>query len=158
MTHALRTFLLAMLITVLAGPAFAAPFFNFVDLPLEKPTTAKRVKSAIVGAALIEEWTIVEEADGSLTATKASRGSWRFKARITYDATRWSISYVESQGLNHTVESKDTKSDAATAAMVKAWPNGQFAVPAQVYLHDNANYWIRDLQDSVRRALAAPEI
>lgn len=159
MTHALRAFLLATLMTALAAPAFAiAPFFNFVDLPFEKPTTAQRVKAAIVSAALIEEWTIVEEADGSLRATKASRGSWSFTARITYDATRWSIAYVESQGLHHTVESKSAKADAATAAMVKAWPNGQFAVPSQVYLHDNANYWIRDLQAGVRRVLAAPEI
>jgi hypothetical protein len=152
-----------------ASAAMLAPFYNFVDVPVAKPTTPQRVKAAIVNAALLQVWTIVENPDGSLTASMWKIREYDFKVRITYDANRYSIVYLDSQGLERVVgytgntglfgtASRYTleEVEARSLATVKALPEGPSAVKADFHMHPGPGNWLRELLGGIRRELAAP--
>lgn len=168
--NALRAGVLALLMslgTSQAGAAILAPLFQFVDVPVAKPTMKQRVKAAIVNTALQQVWTIVENPDGSLTASMWKIREYDFKVRITYDADRYSITYLESQGLEATqgyaetltverhIESRQASEDKILKA-IKAMPEAGAAVKTELHMHPAPNTWLRELVDGIRRDLAAP--
>jgi hypothetical protein len=175
--------LLMALVFSQAAHAGLSPLYDWIDVPVAQPTTTQRVRAAIIEAALMEEWTVVQNTDGSLTASMTSRGSWELKLRITCDATRYSIVYVDSTGLSYTrtyMESfalekqklatdrdrlrvdkrraEAEKDDADLAATMAGLPEGAHAVRVEGHLHSAANGRVRNLKAAIRRALLAPPI
>lgn len=150
-----------------AGAAILAPLYQFVDVPVAKPATKQRVKAAIVNTALQQVWTIVENPDGSLTASMWKIREYDFKVRITYDADRFSIVYADSTGLNATkgyvetlkterdIENRQAGEDKILRA-IQTMPEAGTAVKTDLHMHPAPNTWLRELVDGIRRDLAAP--
>jgi hypothetical protein len=166
----LRTLFFALLLALSGAHASAAtlsPLYQFVDVPVNQPATPQRVKAAIVNAALLQVWTIVENPDGSLTASMWKIGEYDFKVRITYAADRFSLVYLDSKGLNATTGYEQTlkqdyeiarhqSGEEKIANAIKALPEAGAAVKTAFHMHPAPNTWLRELLGGIRRELAAP--
>jgi hypothetical protein len=73
------------------------PLVNFVDMPV--PAAPARLKPAIVHTALIMSTDVVEASDGSLIMTQTKFNDYSLKFKITYDASKFSVIYLDSTGL-----------------------------------------------------------
>ncbi|HZE92676.1 MAG TPA: hypothetical protein VE029_13360 [Rhizobacter sp.] len=166
----LRICCLSLLAIFFSGQTFAAmlsPFYNFVGVTVPNPTTPQRVKAALVNAALLQTWTIVENPDGSLTASMWKVREYDFKVRITYDAAHYSVVYLDSKGLSYTFKYSDSVTsdrdkdrlqevETRLSESIQSRPEAAFAVKTEAHMHAACNFWIGDLLAGVRRELVAP--
>jgi hypothetical protein len=163
----LRTGTLAVLLAS-TGQAFAQRepmvLYNFTDIPVTVTATKERVKEVIVRAALTQSWDIVEQPDGSLLATWSRQDDYGMKVKITYDATKYSVAYVESHGLRaRTAQemmrfSEETIESARVVQekRFKDWPDTPYRVKTDLYIHLNYEDDVRTLLANIRRRLLAP--
>lgn len=138
--------------------------YNFIDIPVTVPATKERVKEVIVRSALTQSWDIVEQADGSLLAGWSRPGDYGMRVKITYDATRYSVVYVDSHGLRARDASQLTNVPdgvlesalAVQAKRFKDWPDTPYRVKTDLYIHLAYEDDVRDLLANIRRRLLAP--
>jgi hypothetical protein len=153
-----------------AGTASSAqlglvPVYDFKDIEVVKPTTARHVKWAIVQSALTLKLDVVEQADGSLLLSTPGSGNASATFRITYDATKYSLTYVDSTGLSVVPEDKlqysfrSANTEQATAESLQKYagaPDTPFTVKTKLYIHVDYEDGVRQLLIAVRRHLQAP--
>jgi hypothetical protein len=153
-----------------AGSAFAQRepmiLYNFIDIPVAAPATKERVKACIVRGALWTSWGVVEQPDGSLLTSWSKPGDYGMSVKITYDATKYSVVYVDSEGLR--VKPKDKlmyvsdatleQALAVQAARFKDWADTPYMVKTDFYIHLNYDDDVRALLASIRRHLLAPAL
>jgi hypothetical protein len=151
------------------------PLRNFIDLPVPSPSTAARVKSALVRGALWSAWSIVEDADGSLIATRYQSGlkwgGWRktteydFMVRINYDATKYSVRYLDSANLGYRRAEQAMKDfseiqrqNAANVLETRYQdsPETPYAVASGFYIRLEYEDDVRRLLTTLQRYLLAP--
>lgn len=156
------------LLFALATPASAQPSVvpvrNFVDIPVTAPSTPARVKSAIVRSALIANWDVVEDADGSLLVSQTKAGDYAFRFRVRFDSGKYSVTYVDSAGLRFEDGRRiDPSSPTALNAAernerrYKDDKDTPYAVNSGAgYIHPFYEQSVRQLLAGVRRHLNAP--
>lgn len=176
----LRRFLFLFAFIALSGPACAQrepmPLHDFIDMPVPAPTTPARVKAAIVKASLAATWAITEEPDGSLVAIRSKGGfrlpahwlnvgNYGLKVKFTYDANKFSVTYLDSKELKFrseaaTAEAFDeyqrTRAATYQQERYKDWPETPYAVRTTNTIDINYEDDLRRLLDNVRRYLLAP--
>jgi hypothetical protein len=176
----LRRLLFLFALLALSGPTWAQrepmPLHDFIDMPVPAPTTPARVKAAIVKASLAATWGITEQADGSLVAIRTRGGfalpahwlkvsNYGLKVKFTYDANKFSASYLDSHQLKFRTDAEtkagfdEWQRDKAAAyqqARYKDWPETPYAVRTTNTIDINYEDDLRRLLDNVRRYLIAP--
>jgi hypothetical protein len=138
--------------------------YNFIDIPVPVAATKERVKEVIVRAALTHSWDIAEQPDGSLLAGWSRPGDYGFNVKITYDATKYSLEYVDSHGLRardaaSLISVPDNIVESALAVQVKRfkdWPDTPYMVKTDRYIHLTYEDDVRELLANIRRRLLAP--
>jgi hypothetical protein len=163
---AIRILFLALCLAI-AGQAAAqstvVPIANFIDVPVAHPTTTARVKAAIVRSALNLWWDVVEESDGSLIVSQTKPNDYAFKFKVSYDANKYSVTYLDSTSLRFNdgrlIDGNSvTYSGYATqnARLYVNEPETPFLVRSTGYIHPFYEKSVRQLMGSVRRHLNAP--
>jgi hypothetical protein len=109
----------------------AAPMYSPSDIAFaEPPTTVKKVltmedyKNAIIVGGSLRNWTFQEEGPGHLVGTVSVRNKHFATVDVTFDTTRFSISYKSSRKLNYNAGRNE--------------------------IHPNYNSWVRNLQDEIQ--------
>lgn len=153
------------LLFALAMPASAqrgalVPLYDFKDIAVTTPTTANRMKVAIVRTALSLRWDVVEQSDGSLLVWTTKSDTYFVKLRITYDAKTYSISYVDSKELKFTDKAPLNSGYAGDRHLekYKDLPESPFAVRTSDYIEPRYEEFVRDLLGALRRHVDAPEV
>lgn len=160
-----------VLLVTLAAPAAAQrglplPLYDFKDIAVANPTSAQRVKVAIVRTALNLRWDIVEESDGSLLAWTTRSDTFFIKLRITYDAQTYSVAYVDSKDLKfmRPEDLDDRRTQSVEAGLsryldkFKDSPDSPFATRMPFYIHATYDDILRKLLGAMRRHVDAPDV
>ena len=161
-----------VLFLAFAGQASAqrvlVPLYDFKDIPVGAPATAARVKAALVRGALNQSWEVVQEADGSLLASALKSDKHYIKVRITYDATKYSLVYLDSRELKVVTaagfdpkgmqEKRLAYAEKENLENYRYEPSTPFAVKSDFYIHPYYEGYVRELLASLRRHLMAPEV
>lgn len=161
--HPIRHLVFALLV-VLASPASAqrglVPLYDFQDIAVTAPTTERRMKAAIVRTALSLRWDIVEQSDGSLLVWAMKSDHYLVKLRITYDAKKYSVFYVDSKELKLTDQSP-FNADLTLSRHLEKYkdqPETPFAVRTPNYIEPRYEEFVRELLGALRRNVDAPEV
>jgi hypothetical protein len=158
--------LLVAVTTPASAQRGSVPLYDFKDIAVAAPTTPSRVKAALVRTALGMRWDIVENADGSLLAWVMKDGNALVKLRITYDAAKYSVAYVDSTDFKFVTAdaidrfARDTAEDRLPRYLEKNKdsPDSPFAVRTPFYIQPGYEDIVRELLITVRRHLDAPEV
>jgi hypothetical protein len=156
----------------LACPAFAqrpvVPLYDFKAVPVVAPTTAKRVRAAIVNAALAHWWDVTETREGALMASFAREGEYTASIRIDYDASHYSVAYVGSTNLRYSPTGNEGQilsmpklhedAEGRQIDMFKTAPATTYAVKTEAYIHPTYEVLVRELLAGIRRQLMAPAL
>lgn len=90
-------------VPVLSACSQMVPVENVVSASLGAPAgvTMAQVDAMIEDVCFRRNWEIREKASGDVTATySVSAGKHKVTARITYDTSKYSITYVDSHNMN----------------------------------------------------------
>lgn len=125
-----RTFLMVVVLAILAGCATSEPIYNIENAAIVTgsgtPLTRNKVRRAIVTAVTSKGWVVKDEDAGHMLATLNVRKHMA-QVEITYNTRSYSIKYKDSQTLDY----DGTK------------------------IHRNYNRWIHYMQKNINRQLSA---
>jgi hypothetical protein len=139
------------------------PLLDFKAVPVTAPTTKERVALAWQLAASRRAWTVETQPDSSLLVSTVRDQEFPVKLRVTFDAASYSVSYVDSKGLNHRpppspsewLQSRVRYQTAASdqADRFKNSLDTPYAVQNGAYIHPFYEAWVRELLTEVRQQL-----
>ena len=171
--HRFPAILFSMLLVVSSAAVAqrtTVPIIDFKGIAVSSPgvaaPTAEQVKQAILAAALSQDWDATVQADGSIAASATKDTDHFLAVRVTYDATQYSVAFVDSKGLRHSPGAPPitgspayaqlyADAEAKQAARFSTLPESAFAVKTPGYIHPAYEAWVREFIAGIRRRLRA---